>query len=189
MKRIALFASGSGTNVENIIRYFSESKKVIITRVFCNNKNAAVIERTQKLGAEVELFTKEEFNNSDRIFELLKRDKTDLIVLAGFLLLIPDNITFGFENRMINVHPSLLPKYGGKGMYGDNVHKAVVSNKEAESGITIHYVDQHYDEGKIITQVKCSVLPTDTYADVAEKVHALEYEYYPKVIEQVLENI
>jgi phosphoribosylglycinamide formyltransferase-1 len=183
-KRIALFASGSGTNAQNIIEYFTENEEVMVDSVWTNNPEAYVLERARKFGVDTFMFTKEEFRNTNKVLDELKKRKVDLIVLAGFLWLIPVNLIQNF--RIINIHPALLPKYGGKGMYGMKVHQAVVENKETESGISIHFVNEKYDEGKIIFQAKCPVLPTDSPDEVAEKVHRLEYKYFPEVIEKVL---
>ena len=184
VKKIALFASGSGTNAENIIRYFAENKTVKVDSVWTNNPAAFVLERAKKFDIETFVFTKDEFRNTNKVVDELKKRDIDLIVLAGFLWLIPVNLIQKFS--IINIHPALLPKYGGKGMYGMNVHQAVVENKDAESGISIHFVNEKYDEGKIIFQAKCHVLPTDKPEDVANKVHQLEYQYFPGVIEKVL---
>ncbi len=184
VKRIALFASGSGTNVQNIIEYFSENEGVVVDSVWTNNPEAYVLERAKKFGIDTFMFTKDEFRNTNKVVGLLKNRRVDLIVLAGFLWLIPANLIQNFQ--IINIHPALLPKYGGKGMYGMKVHQAVVDNKETESGISIHFVNEKYDEGKIIFQATCPVLPTDSPDEVAEKVHRLEYKYFPEVIEKVL---
>ncbi len=151
-----------------------------------NNPNAFVLERAKKLGIKSKVLTKEEFLKTDKILHFLSENDINFIVLAGFLLKIPQNLIKSYSNKIINIHPALLPKYGGKGMYGDNVHKAVVEAGETESGITIHYVNENYDEGKIIFQAKCEVLRTDTYEDVASKIHQLEYEHFPKTIEKLL---
>ncbi len=187
MKKIAIFASGSGSNAENIYEYFKTNKEVKITYILTNRKDAKVIERAQRLDIPFKYFTKEEFNSVEFV-DFLK-EQADLIVLAGFLLKIPESLTKAFENKMVNIHPALLPKYGGKGMYGDHVHKAVVANNETETGITIHYVNENYDEGAIIFQASTGVVPEDTYDTVADKVHQLEYKHFPEVIEQVLDNI
>ena len=186
MIRIAIFASGSGSNAENIANYFSKSQTVDICLFLTNNPNAYVLERAKKLGIKSKVFTKEEFLKTDEILHFLQENEINLIVLAGFLLKIPENLIKAYPNKIINIHPALLPKFGGKGMYGDNVHKAVVEADETESGITIHYVNENYDEGEIIFQVKCDVLPTDSHEDVAAKIHELEYEHFPKVIEKLL---
>jgi phosphoribosylglycinamide formyltransferase-1 len=187
VKKIALFASGSGTNVQNIINYFVDNENIDIDSVWCNNPKAYVLERAAKKNVEAFVFNREQFYNTDEVPDKLKERNVDLIVLAGFLWLIPDNLVKNFT--IINIHPALLPKYGGKGMYGMNVHKAVVDNKDSESGISIHYVNGKYDEGKIIFQAKCEIAPSDTPEVVAQKVHKLEYEHFPKVIESVLSEI
>jgi phosphoribosylglycinamide formyltransferase-1 len=186
MTRIAIFASGSGSNAENIANYFSKSQEIDISLFLTNNANAFVLERAKKLGIKSKVFTKDEFLKTDNILHFLHENNINLIVLAGFLLKIPQNLIKSFPNKIINIHPALLPKFGGKGMYGDNVHKAVVEANETESGITIHYVNENYDEGEIIFQAKCEVLPEDTYQDVANKIHKLEYEHFPKVIGGIL---
>jgi phosphoribosylglycinamide formyltransferase 1 len=184
VKRIAIFASGSGTNAQNIIKYFSDNERVIIDSLWTNNPNAYALERARNLGTETFIFTKDEFVNTSKVVEELKKRNVNLIVLAGFLWLIPINLIQNF--KIINIHPALLPKYGGKGMYGIKVHQAVVDNKDNESGISIHFVNEKYDDGEIIFQTKCTVLPSDTPEDVAIKVHELEYKYFPEVIEKVL---
>lgn len=188
-KRIAIFASGSGSNAENIHQYFATNNEVEVVAILTNNSNAKVIERANRLNIDSKVFDRTSFYNTSEIVDYLKAKQIDLVILAGFLWMIPENLIKAFPNKIINIHPALLPKYGGKGMYGDNVHKAVIENKEAESGITIHFVNEKYDEGKIIFQAKCTILPTDNYEDLANKIHALEYEHFPKVIEQVLTEI
>ncbi|MEE0990693.1 MAG: phosphoribosylglycinamide formyltransferase [Paludibacteraceae bacterium] len=185
MKRIAILASGSGSNAENIIKYFSANNEVEVPFVISNRKEVYVHERCKYLGVPSYVIPKADFE-SGVATKFLLDNKIDLVVLAGFLLRIPDDMLEAYPNKVINIHPSLLPKYGGKGMYGDNVHKAVVENKETESGITIHFLNDRFDEGEHVAQYKCEVLPTDTPEDVATKVHALEYEWYPKVIENIL---
>ncbi|MFD0965174.1 phosphoribosylglycinamide formyltransferase [Pseudofulvibacter geojedonensis] len=185
MKRIVIFASGSGSNAENIITHFQDSGLAKVVHVLTNKKDAKVLDRAQRLQVPSLIFNKEELNNN-RVLDALKRLKPDLIVLAGFLLKFPEQIIEEFPNKIINVHPALLPKYGGKGMYGNNVHKAVVANKEDKSGITIHYVNENYDEGAIIFQAETIVDENDTYEDVAAKIHALEQKHFPLVIEQIL---
>lgn len=186
MKKIAIFASGSGSNAENIFNYFRENNEVEISLILTNNPKAFVLERSKKLGVPSLVFDREQFSKSDYVVNQLKDQKIDFIVLAGFLWLIPQNLIDAYPEKMINVHPALLPKFGGKGMYGDNVHKAVVEANESETGITIHYVNENYDEGGIVFQAKTDVLPSDTPDDVASKVHALEYEHFPKVIDSLL---
>jgi phosphoribosylglycinamide formyltransferase-1 len=188
MNNIVLFASGSGTNVENIVNFFKDDQDTQISMILTNNPKAYVIQRAEKLGIPVRIFNRDDFYNNSTIIDLLKKIKPDLIVLAGFLWLIPENMIKAFPDKIINIHPALLPKYGGKGMYGSKVHEAVVANKEKESGITIHYVNERYDEGNIIFQAKCEVLPTDTPDDVANKVHGLEYKHFPRVIARLLKE-
>ena len=184
MKKIAIFASGSGSNAENIVHYFQEKENLNVECIYSNKADAYVLERAKKFNIPSKFFSKEDFYSSNLILNDLKDKNIDLIVLAGFLWLIPENLTNNFT--IINIHPALLPKYGGKGMYGHKVHEAVVTNCEKVSGITIHYVNENYDEGRIIFQATCEILPGDTADDVAAKVHQLEYEYFPKVIEKLL---
>ena len=186
MKRIAIFASGSGSNAENIANYFKSNTEVDVSLILTNNTNAFVLERAKNLKIKSLVFSKSDFTETDKIVRILKENNINWIVLAGFLLKIPQNLIANFSNKIINIHPALLPKYGGKGMYGDKVHQSVVTAKETESGITIHYVNEHYDEGEIIFQAKCKVATTDTFEDVASKIHELEYEHFPKVIENLL---
>ena len=185
MKRIVIFASGSGTNAENIIKYFNHSAVATVVQVLTNNQHAKVLDRSKKLNVRTLSFDKKDFLLESTILNVLKKE-ADFIVLAGFLWRVPAKIVAAFPNRIINIHPALLPKYGGKGMYGMNVHNAVVENKEKETGITIHYVNENYDEGAIIFQAKVLVESNDTPKEVAEKIHELEYEHFPKVIEQVI---
>ncbi len=186
MKKIAIFASGSGTNAENIAKYFQDNPSVEVSIILSNKKDAYVHERAKKLGIESLTFNRDSFYRSNEVVELLQSKQIDLIVLAGFLWLVPDNLLQYFPNKIVNIHPALLPKFGGKGMYGDNVHRAVVEAGEKESGITIHLVNENYDEGQVIFQTQCEVKPTDTPAGLAEKIHALEYEHFPRVIEGLL---
>jgi phosphoribosylglycinamide formyltransferase 1 len=185
MTRIAIFASGSGSNAENIANYFSENSDVEISLILTNNPNAFVIERAKNLGIKSHIFSKSDFLENDDILHILHKNDINIIVLAGFLLKIPKNLIKAFPNKIVNIHPALLPKYGGKGMYGDKVHQSVIENKETESGITIHYVNEHYDEGEVIFQAKCEIAPTDTPNDLAAKIHELEYEHFPKVVENL----
>ena len=185
MKRIAIFASGSGSNAENIISYFSENKEITIPVILSNRQDAYVHERAKKLGVPSFSYNKSLFETGE-IMDVLREYQIDFIVLAGFLLKISQPLLNAYPNKIINIHPALLPKYGGKGMYGNRIHEAVVAAGEKESGITIHYVNECYDEGEIIFQASCEVTPEDSPEDVAEKVHALEYEYFPKIIEQVI---
>lgn len=185
-KNIAILASGNGTNAENIIKYFSTGKDMKVKVVITNKPNAFVLERAGRLNIPTLYINKEKWTDDNYILSLLAERQIDFIVLAGFLARIPDCMLQAYPNRIVNIHPSLLPKFGGKGMYGNKVHEAVVAAGETESGITIHYLNEHYDEGQIIAQYRCPVLTADTPHDVAERVHALEYEYYPKVIEQLV---
>ncbi len=186
MKRIVLFASGSGTNVENIIHYFSDNNQVEIVAVLTNRKDAKVLERCARLNISALYFNRHAFIESDLISDFLNNLNIDLIVLAGFLWRIPKRLIDYFPDRIINIHPALLPKYGGKGMYGMKVHEAVKESLDPETGITIHYVNEDYDEGAIITQVRSSIDASDTPEDIAQKVHELEYEHFPRVIEKLL---
>lgn len=188
MKRIVIFASGSGTNAENIIKFFNHTKTAKVTQVLCNNEHAKVFERCKNLNINCLHFNKEDFFTSDKILNLLK-EQADFIILAGFLWKIPQKIVTAFPNKIINIHPALLPKYGGKGMYGMHVHKAVKENKEAETGITIHYVNANYDEGAIIFQAKTALINTDTPETIAKKIHILEQQYFPRIIESVILEI
>ena len=184
MKRIAIFASGSGTNAQKIIEYFSTSKEIVVDSLWSNNENAYALIRAEKLGIETFTFESDEFYRSNEILDRLYDHRIDMIVLAGFLWLVPRNLTELFT--VINIHPALLPKYGGKGMFGANVHKAVLASKDKESGITIHQVNQDYDKGKIIFQATSPILPKDTPETLAARIHELEYQHYPRVIEEVL---
>lgn len=181
-----LFASGSGSNVENIVRFFEDSPVVEVAAVLTNKRNAKVLDRCDRLNINALYFNRNSFAESDLVLHILKTLRPDLIVLAGFLWKIPDNIIADFPDKIINIHPALLPKYGGKGMYGDRVHKAVKANNERETGITIHYVNGNYDEGAVIFQAKTPVGADDSPEAIAAKVHDLEYEHFPKVIEKLL---
>lgn len=184
MKRIAIFASGAGTNAQKIIEYFSNIKEVVIDSLWSNDENAYALIRAEKLGIETFTFDSDEFYRSNEILDRLYDHRIDMIVLAGFLWLVPRNLTELFT--VVNIHPALLPKYGGKGMYGMNVHKAVLASKDKESGITIHRVNQDYDKGKIIFQATCPIMPKDTPETLAARIHELEHEHYPRVIEEIL---
>ncbi len=186
MKRIVLFASGSGSNVENISNYFLNNSEVKITAVLTNKSDAKVIERCNRLNISALYFNRHAFYKTDCILDILKNMEPDLIILAGFLLKVPEKLVKNFPNKIVNIHPALLPKYGGKGMYGMNVHNAVKTNNEQETGITIHYVNENYDEGAIIKQAKTQISVTDSATDIAHKVHELEYEHFPQVIDQLL---
>jgi len=185
MRRIAIFASGSGTNAENIIKYFSTRNKAKVELVLSNKREAYVLQRAEALGVNTHFFDRDDFYSGRKVLDILHKNKIDFIVLAGFLWLIPANILDEYQRRIINIHPALLPKYGGKGMYGERVHRAVIENRETESGITIHYVDSRYDEGDIIFQASCRVEPDDTPETLASKIHELEYKYFPVVIDDL----
>ena len=187
-KTSQFFASGSG-QMPRILSGIS--KKTIpfqVSLVLSNKSDAYVLERAHRLGVPCNVFPKEDWIAGDEILAILQEYRIDFVVLAGFLVRVPDLLLHAYPDKIINIHPALLPKFGGKGMYGDRVHEAVVAAGEKESGITIHYINEHYDEGNAIFQATCPVLPTDSPDDVAKKVHALEYEYFPQVIEQVLRN-
>ena len=188
MKRIVIFASGSGSNAENIIKFFHNSYIGSVIQVLTNNPQAKVLDRCKKLKVSALSFNRTAFSQTDDVLNVLKAAQPDLIVLAGFLWKFPEFILDQFPNKVINIHPALLPKYGGKGMYGNFVHEAVVANKETETGITIHYVNEHYDEGAIIFQAKCEVVSSDTAETVASKIHELEMEHFPKVVEKLLQS-
>ena len=184
VRKIAVFASGSGTNAQNIIQYFSENERIKIDSLWSNNPRAYALTRAISLGVETFVFNRQQFYETDEVLQKLKERGIHLIVLAGFLWLVPENLISNFP--IINIHPALLPKYGGKGMYGMKVHQAVVDNRDIKTGISIHLVNQNYDEGEVIFQTACAVSPDDTPDTVAQKVHELEYKYFPAVIEQFL---
>ncbi len=186
MKRVIIFASGSGSNAENLIKFFQNRDNVSVIQVLTNNPRAKVLDRCKSLNVSALCFNRIAFSKTPDVLNILKISNPDLIILAGFLWKIPQTIISEFSNRIINIHPALLPKYGGKGMYGMNVHKAVVDNKEAETGITIHYVNENYDEGSIIFQTTCPVEPNDTPEDIAKKIHELEMNHFPKVVNSIL---
>lgn len=187
MKKIVLFASGNGTNAEEIIKYFKKNSLGTVAAVFTNNSNAKVIEKAKKLEVKALVFNRTELNE-EFVLSKLKKINPDLIVLAGFLLKFPEHIIEAYPNKIINIHPALLPNYGGKGMYGMNVHNAVFENKEKETGITIHYVTPNYDEGAIIFQKSVTVLDCKSPEEIAEKVHQLEHKYFPQVISDILNS-
>ncbi|MFD2521847.1 phosphoribosylglycinamide formyltransferase [Emticicia soli] len=186
MKRIAIFASGSGSNAEKIINYFQDNELVQVDLLFTNNPQAGIIERGRRLGVPTIIFDKKSFAKTDKIVEILKKQEIDWVILAGFLWLIPANLVKAYPNKIINIHPALLPKYGGKGMWGHFVHEAVHANKDTESGITIHYVNEHYDEGEVIFQAKCDIEEGDSPEDIAAKVQVLEHKHFPEVIEKLI---
>ncbi len=184
MKKIAILASGSGSNAENIIRFFKDHASICVDSVWSNRKEAFVLERAEHLNVEAHHFSKAELADTDRLLEEFRKREIDLIVLAGFLLLLPQK--FVHEFQVVNIHPALLPAYGGKGMYGSYVHEAVIANKETESGITIHLVDEVYDHGKTLFQAKCPIVAADTPQSLAMKIHELEMEHFPRTIEALL---
>lgn len=188
MKNLAVFASGSGTNAENIVKYFEDSELARVSVIFCNRKDAGVVERAHKLGVRCIIFGKAQLEDGT-VLDHLKKLRIDFVALAGFLLKIPDAIIHEFPHRIINIHPALLPDYGGPGMYGLTVHEAVVENEEEETGITIHYVNEDYDEGEIIFQETVDVDYEDSPEDVQYKVQQLEHKHYPEVIEYLLKDL
>lgn len=185
MKNIIIFASGSGTNAENIILHFQKHNSAQVVAVFSNNPNAKVLERAKNLNVEQFVFSREDLG-TDKVLHKVQEFKPDMIVLAGFLWKFPQNIIEAYPNKIINIHPALLPKYGGKGMYGMNVHRAILENKETETGITIHYIDEHYDEGDIIFQKNTSIDDCTSAEEIAAKIHLLEQEYFPQIIEKLI---
>ncbi len=187
MKKILLFASGTGSNVENIIQYFEKHHDIIIVGVFTNNPNARVLDKAKKYHIPTLVFTKEELSEGHVLHKILEL-QPDLIVLAGFLWKFPEHIIAKYPNKIINIHPALLPKYGGKGMYGLKVHQTVLENKENETGITIHYVNEHYDEGEFIFQQKINIQDCNTPEDIVAKVHELEHRHFPEIIEKLITN-
>lgn len=186
MKNIAILASGSGTNAENIVHYFRQRGTAAVSLILTNRRQALVRERAERLQVPCFWLPKEDWEDGGPVLEKLHAHQVDFVVLAGFLARVPDNVLHAFPERMVNIHPSLLPKFGGKGMYGDRVHQAVLEAGEQESGITIHYTNERYDEGAVICQQRCPVLSGDTPDTLAARVHQLEYTYYPRVIEQLL---
>lgn len=185
-KKIIVFASGNGTNAINIYHYFRENPKIEVSHVFSNNKTSRVLRRAHDLGIKCVHFDKEDLHESTNLIKVVKDLDPDLIVLAGFLLKIPKPFLSAFPNKIINIHPSLLPDYGGEGMYGERVFKKILKNKEKESGISIHYVNEHYDEGEIIAQYKTELENNENLNSLEDKIHALEYEHYPQEIEKLL---
>jgi phosphoribosylglycinamide formyltransferase-1 len=186
MHQIAIFASGSGSNAQRIAEYFAQHPQVQVGLILTNNPKAGVIDRARQLGIPVIVFTREQFYGSESVVAQLQFFNIDFVVLAGFLWLVPDYLIAAYPGRIVNIHPALLPAYGGKGMYGMKVHEAVVAAREKASGITIHLIDNEYDRGQTVFQVQCPVTPDDTPADVARKVQALEHEHFPAVIERLV---
>nr|WP_294933665.1 phosphoribosylglycinamide formyltransferase [uncultured Flavobacterium sp.] len=187
MKKIVIFASGSGSNAENIINYFKDKNDAEVVAVLSNNPNAKVLQRAEKFAVPTKVFDKTELIDGT-VLNILEEIQPDLIVLAGFLLMLPKEIISHYPDMIINVHPALLPKYGGKGMYGMHVHRTIFENKDMETGISIHYVNEHYDEGAVIFQATINIENSATPEEIAEKVHELEHKHFPEVIERLLEN-
>ncbi len=188
MKNIVIFASGSGTNAENLIKYFAGSQDFKIAAIFCNKPDAPVLQRAARAGVPAEVFCKADLEGG-RVASLLRQYDAWALILAGFLMMVPTDIVDAYRGRIINIHPALLPAYGGKGMHGMHVHEAVVAAKERETGITIHLVDEQYDHGKTLFQARCEILPCDTAKDVAAKVHLLEKTHFPEVVDDYLSNL
>ena len=185
---LVIFASGSGTNAERIITYFAQREDIVVRLVFSNRADAFVLKRAARLNVPCEVFGRADFYDSPRIMQRLQELETDWIILAGFLWKVPDAIVQAYAGRIINIHPALLPAYGGRGMYGHHVHQAVIDHHEKESGITVHYVDDQYDHGRIIMQARCPVYETDTPDTLAARIHHLEYAYFPVAIAQAIES-
>lgn len=186
MKKIAVFASGEGTNAENICHYFKGSPRVKVALVCTNNRSSSVLDRVKKYSVPSFVFSKKQMNETVFLEDLLRSHSVSLIVLAGFLLKVPEKIVSLYDKRIINIHPSLLPKYGGKGMFGNNIHQLVIKNNEVESGITIHFVNNNYDEGNIICQKKCFLSKKETVISLSSKIHSLEKRFFPKIIEKIV---
>ncbi len=186
MIRIVIFASGSGTNAENIVKYFKKNKNIEVNFIVSNNKKAGILDRAIQLEIPVKVIGKNELD-SDLFLHFLERE-ADYIILAGFLLKIPERLICRFTDKIINIHPALLPKFGGKGMYGMHIHKAVVKNRETKTGISIHLVNENYDEGAILFQKEVDVLKTDSAEEVASKIHVLEQENFPQIIDRFIKN-
>jgi phosphoribosylglycinamide formyltransferase-1 len=190
MIRIAILASGNGSNAQRIIEYFADNKDILFPFVITNKEDSYVRKRAESMGIPSIYISNSELKKGVSLLNLLIENKIDWVILAGYLLLIPSNVIKAFSNKIINIHPALLPKYGGKGMYGMKVHEAVIANSEKESGITIHFVNENYDEGDIIIQAKCSISDDDNPEILSQKIHFLEHEFFPKVIEDlILKNI
>lgn len=189
MKKIAIFASGSGSNAENIVEYFKESTDVSVSLIVCNKADAFVLERAKRLGIPSKVVTGKEMREQDAVMALMNEYGIDFIVLAGYLLLIPKYLVDAYPNAIVNIHPALIPLHCGKGMYGDRVHEDVIASGDTQSGITIHYVNEFFDNGDIIFQATCPVEPGDTAHDVATKVHALEYAHFPRVIAETVAKL
>lgn len=185
-RKIAIFASGSGTNAQRIIEFFTGHSSVAVSMILSNRKDAYVLVRAEQFNIPAVVFDRQTFYESDEVLRILQENEIDFIALAGFLWLIPVYLIRAYPRKIINIHPALLPKYGGKGMYGMRVHQAVLDSGDKESGISIHYVNEEYDEGTIIFQAKCEVLPGDSPESLAQRIHQLEYKHYPEVIEKLV---
>lgn len=188
-KRIAIFASGAGSNAQRIIEYFQKNGGASVVLVLCNKAKALVLSRAKELHVETFVFNKEALTSGSTVLGKLAEHRVDLVVLSGFLLKVPASIVRAYPNRIINVHPALLPKFGGKGMYGMRVHQAVVAAEEKESGITIHYVNEHYDDGAVIFQAKCPVNPNESAEELAKKIQALEHKHFAETINELIETL
>ncbi len=188
LARIAIFASGSGTNAENIIEHFGKDGNISVVLLLSNKKDAYVLERVKKFGTDSVVFSNNELQNSNLIDNILSSKKVDYLILAGFLLKMPERIVDNYKGRIINIHPALLPKFGGKGMYGNNVHKAVIEAGEKRSGITIHLVDKDYDRGTILFQAECDLSVNENCDSLAEKIHRLEQLYFPLIVEGYIKS-
>lgn len=186
MNNIAIFASGNGSNAQRIAEYFRSSGDINISIIISNNKDAYVLERAHSLGLPALVFSSAEFRETSQVLKTLRDYSTDYIILAGFLLLVPEEIIKCYPGRILNIHPALLPKYGGKGMYGHHVHQAVIDSGDKESGISIHIVNERFDEGNLVFQAVCPVIPGDTADSLASRVHQLEYLHFPRVIEEYI---
>ncbi|HOX78047.1 MAG TPA: phosphoribosylglycinamide formyltransferase [Bacteroidales bacterium] len=188
MINIAIFASGNGSNAQNIAEYFQNHPAIRVSLILANKPDAFVLERAKNLGIPSHVFNRKEFYETNDVLQVLLDHHTDFIVLAGFLWFVPDNLLSNFSRKIINIHPALLPRHGGKGMYGDKVHKAVIESGDKVTGITIHFVNDHYDEGEVIFQESIPVIPGDTSESIAQKVHQLEYLHFPRIIEEVIKS-
>lgn len=186
MINVAILASGSGSNAQRLIEYFSDNKNINFPLIITNKEDAYVRERAKFLNVTSVYINNKSLKTGETLLNILQENNIDWVILAGYLLLIPSNVVNVYNGRIINIHPALLPKYGGKSMYGMNVHKAVINNKDTESGITIHYVNEKYDDGNIIFQAKCPITKDDSSETLAGKIHLLEYEFFPKVIENII---
>ncbi|MEQ9297698.1 MAG: phosphoribosylglycinamide formyltransferase [Cyclobacteriaceae bacterium] len=182
--KLAIFASGSGTNAQRLVEYFSDHEHIEVASILSNKKDAFVLERAARLGVPSSIFGREDLYRSSRLLDQLAKDQIDYIILAGFLWLIPSTMVERYPNKIINIHPALLPAFGGKGMYGAKVHEAVVNNGEWRSGITIHLVNEAYDEGAVLAQEECMINTTDTAETLAQKIHQLEYAHFPLAVEK-----